>query len=354
MHDSSSAWPASARGALTRASVLWPGVSVCVLLALSASFVSEHYGGPPLLYALLMGLALNFLSSSPATAEGVSFCARTLLRVGVALLGARITLGQVADLGWMSALVVAAAVATTILFGWGLARLLDRPGEQGLLSGAAVGICGASAALAVSSVLPPTRENERFTLLTVVGVTLLSTVAMVLYPLLLKFFGLSSTPSGVFLGATIHDVAQVVAAGSLLSPQVAETAVIIKLLRVMMLAPVAMCIAIGVRSRAAPTAGASVPLLPGFMVGFVLLVVAASVEVVPPAAAELASSASRWCLIAAIGAAGLKTNFEELARLGWRPLVMLVAETLFLAVFVGAAIYAGVGSGLHMVSGPLM
>jgi uncharacterized membrane protein YadS len=109
-----------------------------------------------------------------------------LLRVGVALLGARITLTQVAKLGVETALVIVVAVALTIGFGLLLAKWLKRPREEGVLSGGAVAICGASAALAISSVLPQTKENERFTLLAVVGVTVLSTLSMILYPFALK------------------------------------------------------------------------------------------------------------------------------------------------------------------------
>lgn len=328
-------------GAVSRLRALWPGLSICVVLALSAAFVSDHYGGPTLLYALLFGLALNFLSLNPVTVEGIGFCARTVLRLGVALLGARITVGQIAELGAGTAVLVIGSLLATILFGLGLARVLGSPREQGLLSGAAVGICGASAALAVSSVLPPTRDNERFTLLTVVGVTLLSTLAMVVYPLLIGVLGMAPVASGVFLGASIHDVAQVAAAGSLLGPEVAETAVIIKLLRVMMLAPVVLLAAVllsagGVRAR-----GGAAPLVPGFLIGFALLVLIASMGLIPGPAAEAASSASRACLVVAIAASGLKTHFSELAQLGWRPLVLLIAETLFLAALVATALHTG-------------
>lgn len=330
-----------ASGAVLRLRALWPGLSICVVLALSAAFMSDHYGGPTLLYALLFGLALNFLSLNPVTAEGIGFCARTVLRLGVALLGARITVGQIAELGVSTALLVIGSLAATILFGLGLARLLGSPREQGLLSGAAVGICGASAALAVSSVLPPTRDNERFTLLTVVGVTLLSTLAMVVYPLLIGVLGMAPVAAGVFLGASIHDVAQVAAAGSLLGPEVAETAVIIKLLRVVMLAPVVLLAAVLLSTRGVRARGGAAPLVPGFLIGFALLVLIASMGLISGPAAEAASSASRACLVVAIAASGLKTHFSELAQLGWRPLVLLLAETVFLAALVAIALHTG-------------
>ncbi len=186
-----------------------PGIMTCLVLALAATFLSRTYGGPQLLYALLIGLSFHFLAANPVMAVGINFCARSVLRVGVALLGARITAPQVVNLGLNTALIILAAVAMTIVLGVLLARWLDRSREEGLLSGCAVGICGASAVLAVSSVLPATKENEQFTLLAVIGVTVMSTLAMIAYPFALQPLDLSEAQAGVFLGGTIHDVAQV-------------------------------------------------------------------------------------------------------------------------------------------------
>lgn len=316
-----------------------PGTLVCVVIALAATFLSEHYGGPQLLYALLIGLAFHFLCSNPHVRPGVDFCGRSLLRVGVALLGVRITLTQVAKLGLESAVVIAVGVALTILFGLLLARWLKRPREEGLLSGGAVAICGASAVLALSSVLPQTRENERFTLLAVVGVTVLSTLSMVIYPFALKAIGLPPEQAGIFLGGTIHDVAQVVAAGMMLGPAVGDTATVVKLFRVMLLMPIVVLVAISYRNH--PDTRATddeVPLVPGFLLAFIVLVLLASIGTFTPDMTQLASSTSRWLLVTAIAAAGIKTSFEDLLKLGWQPVAMLVGETVFIASLVLAAI----------------
>lgn len=316
-----------------------PGTLVCVVIALAATFLSEHYGGPQLLYALLIGLAFHFLCSNPRVRPGVDFCGRSLLRIGVALLGVRITLTQVAKLGLESAVVIAVGVALTIFFGLLLARWLKRPREEGLLSGGAVAICGASAVLALSSVLPQTRENERFTLLAVVGVTVLSTLSMVIYPFALKAIGLPPEQAGIFLGGTIHDVAQVVAAGMMLGPAVGDTATVVKLFRVMLLMPIVVFVAISYRNH--PDTKATddeVPLVPGFLLAFIVLVLLASIGTFTPDMTQLASSTSRWLLVTAIAAAGIKTSFEDLLKLGWQPVAMLVGETVFIASLVLAAI----------------
>ncbi len=335
----------------------YPGVLLCAMIAMAATFLAEHYGGPQLLYALLIGLSFHFIMKNPQAKPGVDFCGRTVLRLGVALLGARITLGQVAQLGVGSALLIICSVALTIAFGVLLARWLGRPRDEGFLSGGSVAICGASAALAVASVLPQNPRNERFTLLTVVGVTVLSTVAMILYPFVLKWLATSPQQAGLFLGGTIHDVAQVVAAGMILGPQAGDTATVVKLFRVMLLTPAVVVIALLYRRQMAQATAdaaeavaadgkttasrpAAVPLIPGFLLAFIVLMLLASSQVFPKTWVDGASSASRWCLVAAIAAAGVKTSFEDLLKLGWQPVVMLVGETLFIAAFVLAGTLA--------------
>jgi uncharacterized integral membrane protein (TIGR00698 family) len=260
------------------ARAIFPGLLICSLVALSATFLSDHYGGPQLLYALLLGLALHSLFKQDSNQAGIQFCARTVLRLGVGLLGVRITLGQVSDLGIEVGLVLVAAVALTLVTGVLLARWLRRPMSEGLLSGGAVGICGASAALAIASVLPPTRDNERFTLLVVVGVTLLSTVAMVLYPFFLNTLALTPLASGVFLGGTIHDVAQVVAAGMMMGQETADAATVVKLFRVVLLVPVVLVISWACRhwavtrtTTSSPLERPQVTLIPGFLLFFLAL-----------------------------------------------------------------------------------
>lgn len=317
----------------------WPGSLICVIIALAATFVSEHYGGPQLLYALLIGLAFHFVYANSQISVGIDFCGRTLLRLGVALLGARISIEQVAQLGWQTAAAIVAAVVLTIGCGALMSRLLGRRIDEGILSGGAVGICGASAAMAIASVLPQTKENERVTLLNVVGVTIFSTIAMVTYPFLLRLFELSPIQGGIFLGGTIHDVAQVVAAGMLLGPQAADTATVVKLFRVLLLLPIVFVVSLAFRSRGAEVLGAKkVPMVPAFLVAFVLLVIVASTGLLPPVVVTTASDASRWLLVIAIAAAGVKTSFEDLLKLGWQPIALLAVETVFIATFVLSAI----------------
>ena len=320
---------------------LWPGFGVAVLIAVTATFVSERYGGPQFLFALLFGIAFNFLANDPRTRPGIEFAARTVLRFGVGLLGARITAEHIVELGAPAIFLVVCAVLATILFGAAIARVLKRPLAEGLLTGGAVAICGASAALAISVVLPKSERSSQFTLLTVVGVTALSTLAMILYPAAVPLLELDATAAGLFLGGTIHDVAQVVGAGYMVSPEAGIAATFVKLLRVAMLVPVVMALSLFFRSRGAAP-GASAPLLPWFLVMFVVLAAANSAGWVPAHAGDALASLSRWCLVAAIAALGVMTSFAELAALGWQPVILLVSETLFLAALImGGLLWLG-------------
>src|SRR3954471_8203309 len=178
-HGQQCAAPHSGHRAMTR---LAPGVAAAALLAAVATFVSARYGGPQFLYALLFGMAFHFLLAHARTRAGIQFTARTVLRFGVGLLGARIAWEQVVALGGGPVLLVVVGVAGTIAFGVWMARLGGATAVEGLLTGGAVAICGASAALAISAVLPKTERSGHYTLITVVGVTAFSTLAMIIYP----------------------------------------------------------------------------------------------------------------------------------------------------------------------------
>ena len=307
---------------------------------LAASFVAEHRGGPQLLYALLFGMAFNFAAEGAKVKEGIDFAGRHLLRFGIALLGARITFEQVADLGPLVLVLIPAGMAVTIVLSGWLARRFGFTRAEGLLAGGAVAICGASAALALSAVLPRTPQSQRFTLLTVVGVTTLSTVAMIIYPAIGGALDLDPKAMGVFLGGTIHDVAQVAASGYMISPEVGDAAIVVKLFRVAMLVPTVVIYSLMFRD-AGEAAGPRPPLLPGFLVAFVVLAVVNSLGLLPSMAIGAATDISRWCLVIAIAALGVKTSFKQLAELGWPPVALLVINTMVLAaVVLGALLLA--------------
>jgi uncharacterized integral membrane protein (TIGR00698 family) len=311
------------------------GFLVAAVVAVAAQFLSDHYGAPAMLMALLLGIAFHFLSEEGACKPGIDFTARTVLRFGVALLGARISVELIVGLGPQLIFVVIAAVILTLLFGLAAARLLGRGWRFGLLTGGSVAICGASAAMAISAVLPKNEHSERNLIFTVLSVTVLSTVAMIAYPILTDTFAFNDEVSGVFLGGTIHDVAQVVGAGFSVSDEAGEVATLVKLIRVAMLAPVVLVISVLVRRNfASEMDGKRPPVLPVFVIGFLVFAAFNSFGLIPDAVVSFLSSLSRWALLISIAAVGMKTSLRRILDVGGQAIALIVAETVFIAGFV--------------------
>ena len=315
----------------------WPGLAVSGTVAVAATFLSLHYKASAMLFALLLGMALNFLAEEGRCLPGIQMASTLVLRTGVALLGLRITVTQVQALGWGTIVLVVASVALTIAAGVVLARMLKLGSAFGTLTGGAVAICGASAALAIASILPAHKHAQRDASFTVIGVTALSTLAMILYPIVVALLGWDHHAAGIFLGATIHDVAQVVGAGYGVSTDTGDTATIVKLLRVAMLLPVCIAIGLALHVRGSRAAHAA-PVLPGFAVVFALFVGIASMGWIPVPVVDLGSTVSRWFLVTAIAAIGMKTSLKSLVDMGFRSVMLIVVETLFLAALVAGAL----------------
>jgi len=283
---------------------------------------------------------MNFMSEVDRCRPGVEFASKFVLRLGVAMLGFRITLQQIVALGWRPVALVVVAVTFTILASIWLARRMGFEGKFGLLTGGATAICGASAAAAISAALPPDPQKERNTLFTIIGVSTLSTLAMIIYPVLIQLLRLDNVHYGMFIGATVHDVAQVVGAGYAISTEAGDTATVVKLMRVAMLLPVILATTVLIRTKG-PVEGERPPILPWFLAVFLLLVAANSLLPVPAFVQDAGGTASRWCLVTAIAALGIKTRFKEMLDIGWKPVVLMVVETLIIAGLALIAIAAG-------------
>ena len=310
-----------------------PGILASISVAVVAVFLNEHYGAPAMLFALLLGLSFKFLSEEGPCVSGITLSSTTILRFGVALLGFRITGEQIVALGPSAILFVIAYVTIILMLGLMLARFFDLDWRLGLITGGAVGICGAAAAMTISALLPKNEETTRWTLFTVVGVTSLSTLAMIIYPILTKFLSLNPQETGFFLGATIHDVAQVMGASYAVSDIVGNTAALTKMMRVAMLAPASFAIALALTRHA----GAAVSLkksLPWFVVLFAIFAAFNSFGFVSIQLGEFLSAASRWCLIIGIAAMGMRTSFKEVLSIGPRAIALLCIETVVLGLIV--------------------
>jgi uncharacterized integral membrane protein (TIGR00698 family) len=317
-----------------------PGFALSVVVAL-ASHLSERllvglWGKPvpAAVLALVIGMAAHGISQHPVFTAGLTFSSKKLLQVAIALLGLRIVLADIVGLGLTTVLIVIGSMGVTLASGVVLARLLGRSEAYGVLAGGATAICGASAALAISSVIPEQQRKDADTAFVVLACNLLATLAMISYPLLAGWLHFDERITGIFLGASIHDVAQVVGAGLSVSEAATGTATIVKIFRVFLLLPVVLAIGLFLRRSHGSEGGAikaKVP-VPLFAFAFLALAGINSVELVPQDLRHALLDVSRWGLLIAIAALGLNTSIEALAKLGWRHMLVMVVLMLVIGL----------------------
>ena len=195
--------------------------------------------------------------------------------------------------------------------------------------------------MAIAAVLPKNEFSERNLIFTVLSVTVLSTLAMIAYPILAQTLGLDARATGIFFGGTIHDVAQVVGAGFSVSPEAGETATLVKLIRVTTLAPVVLIFSLVLRNVPQPEGetGKRPPLLPGFVVAFLIFAALNSFGLIPEMAAKAGTEASRWALLAGIVAVGMRTSLRRVLDVGGDAVALVVAETVFIGLFILVGIH---------------
>jgi len=329
------AWPTHTLAWLRR---IAPGLALSALVAVlalgGAPWIAKLFPIPAMVIALLIGILLNPIAQRDWFQPGIVFCLKTLLRWAVALLGLRIALGDIAALGLTTAVLVVVSMAATVVAGFLLARAFGQRAEYGALAGAGTAVCGASATLATAIVVPDYKGKEADVAFVVVAVNALSTIAMVVYPLICAWIGFESQLTGVMLGATIHDVAQVVGAGYAVSEPVGNTAVIVKLFRVFLLFPVVIAIGWWFAGAGAAADAGKIP-IPVFALVFVALSVvnslASSFAATASAFAHIKApliELSTWGLLIAISALGLGTSLPAIAGLGWRHIATVTGTTI--------------------------
>ena len=312
-----------------RFNLLFPGLIVVGTIAAAAGFLSIHYKAPVMLFALLIGIAFNFLASDERCAPGIEFSSKKILRFGVALLGFRVTLDQILGLGTNVLLLVPILVVSSIAISWLIAKLMGRKYLFALLTACAVSICGAAAALAVASVLPNWKERHRDTLFIVVCVTALSTFAMITYPILFTVADFNDIEIGILIGSTIHDVAQVVGAGYAVSNEAGDVATFIKLLRISMLPIIVILIAVLLKGDDESRTISS-KAFPWFALGFALCLAVNSSGYIPLLITGFLANVSQWFLVFAIAGLGVSTSLKSMMELGGRSILLMVLQTIAL------------------------
>ncbi|MFN7173309.1 MAG: putative sulfate exporter family transporter [Thermaurantiacus tibetensis] len=311
-----------------------PGLLVALLAVLAAAFLSASYGLPLPLMALLVGLALNFLSGDPRLVPGLAVAAGPLLRLGIVLLGTRIAVADLAAIGAPGLGLLLVVILLALGSGVLLAQLLGFSRWFGLLAGGSVAICGGSAALALAATLGDRRVPRGELTMVLVGISAVGAAAMALYPALAAALGLGDVAAGFLMGAAVHDVAQAVGAGAAVSEGAARTATLVKLTRVALLAPLLLLVA----ALAGHPHGRRVG-VPAFLLGFLAVAAASAGGLVPEALAARAGQVSGWLLALAIAASAMRSPMRDLLAAGPRPLlVVLGASLVALAVALSGAL----------------
>lgn len=310
---------------------LLPGLAVAAGLALAAQAAARLPGlglFSPMILAILLGMALRVVWTPPGrVVPGLRLAVRPLLRLAIVLLGARLTLGQLAEVGAGGLAVIVAAMAGTFLFTVAAGRLLKVDRRLAELIAAGTSICGASAVIAAASV---TRADEEDIAYAVATVTVFGTLAMLAFPLLAGPFGLSPQAFGLWSGASIHEIAQVVGAAYQGGPVALEAGTVAKLARILLLAPALMVLGLAVRRRGGGTAEAA-PMVPWFVTGFILMVGINSLGLIPEPVRLSLVDATGVLLTLALAAMGLGTDARRIAARGIRPLLLAALAFLFIA-----------------------
>ena len=319
----------------------WPGLFLTGIAGLAAAWLSEHYGAPLMLMGLLIGLALNFANADARLHPGLGFASKTLLRWGIVLAGAQITFMQIGSLGLAGFAAIVGIMGIVMAAGYAVAKGFRLGTGFGVLAGGAVAICGASAALALSSLLGEKRASQAQLTLVLVTVAAASAFAMSTYPIVAAYLELTDKQAGFMIGASIHDVAQALGAGYSFSPEAGETATIVKLTRVTLLAPLLAVLSVTLlRQDSGGKVSVSVP---WFVVGFLGLAALNSVIDAPPMVTQQAAKATSALLLMAVVATGIRSPMQLLLNQGWRSAMPVIAATLvsFLLSLVAAYWVAG-------------
>jgi len=323
---------------------MWQGWLVCTALAAAGVGLTRlpllaEAGMSPLVVALLLGIVVGNTPATrwfPRAAPGLQFATRWLLRGGIVLFGLSLTLQQILALGpkvlLLDALVIAAVLTAGYLIG---TRVLGMDRETTLLTCAGSAICGAAAVLATESSI---RARPAATAMAVATVVLFGSLAMLVYPLLYPLLGMDEGLFGVYIGATVHEVAQVVAAGEAVGPDALANAVIVKLVRVMLLVPFLLIVGQWwLRRQPASGTGRARLVIPWFAFGFLAMVVFNSLVALPAPLHDGLVLTGQLALTMAMAALGYETRLEKLQALGIQPFILAL---LLFALLLGGGLLA--------------
>ena len=331
-----------------------PGLTLAVVLAVAAFWLAPTLlliGAPVL--GVLLGVAVAIIRSRRAASDrlgpGLKFASSRVLQAAVVLLGAQLSLGQIAESGGAAIPVLVAVIGAALIGAWLLGRAMGVDRDLRTLLGVGTAICGASAIAAITPVLRPAADKVAYALSTVFACNI---AAVLIFPVVGQLTQMSPESFGILVGAAVNDTSSVLAAASAFGPQAADTAVVVKLTRTLAIIPIVLGLAVLVSrwsqgSTAEADGGAKRPplwrLVPWFLIGFLVLAAVNSVGLVPDVAHEPLATAASFCITVALCGVGAATDLAGLRRTGPRPMVLGVLLWLVVtAVALGAQAATGV------------
>lgn len=318
------------------------GILLIALFACAAFYIGEiqflkDISFSPMIIGIILGMlyANSLRNNLPETwVPGIQFCSKKLLRLGIILYGFRLTLTDIFEVG-VSAIVIDAIVVTvTILGGVWIGRILKMDKETALLTSVGSGICGTAAVLGAESTI---RTQPYKTAVAVATVVIFGTISMFLYPILYNsgMLGLSPQEMGIYTGSTLHEVAHAVGAGNAMGEQVGGVSVIVKMIRVMLLVPVLLVLAVWA-ARRVKTAGVEGGeakgkiAIPWFAILFLVVICFNSLNLLPEVFVDAINYFDTFLLTMAMAALGAETSIEKFKKAGAKPFILALVLDVWL------------------------
>lgn len=323
-----------ASGVLLTAAVTW----MAYLLADSPLF--KQFNLSPIILAILTGMLIkNFLGVRRVMRPGVKFCAKKVLRLAIILLGFKLSLAEVGALGLHATLLIVCISTVTLLGAYWMGRRLGISKNLSLLIASGTSICGASAVIAVDAVTKD--ENDADVAFAIGVVTIFGTLFMLVYPLVFKLAAMSVPVYALWSGLSIHEVAQVVAAGFAVSPEAGAMATVVKLTRVLYIIPVTLFLSVWAAKKAGGRKFSFKNItVPWFVLMFFGVIVINSLQIIPARPTAWLVSLDNVLMTGAMAALGLETSIGAMKKVGLKPIYLGTAASVFISLLSLALVYA--------------
>lgn len=319
-----------------------PGLAlIAAVVAVAFQINNFQPAVSPLALCVAFGFLIANVGSWPTFAtDGTALAGKKLMRIGVALLGAQVSVISLQAIGIKGVITVILVVTFTIFGILALSKLFKMSGDLGLLIGVGFGVCGATA---VAAIRPQTRATQEETSYAIALISLCGTLSIFVLPFLGHVMGLSDQTFGAWAGAAVHDVGQVIATASVWSDEAVKSAIVIKLARVCLLAPIVLILSIRHRAYLKSTnqsgeSSVKVPLIPFFVLGFIAVALAYNLFDIPPALHDVTVLTSKVLLGAGLVALGSGVRWKSIRAIGPRPMVMGILAWIIVAGIALAAV----------------